>query len=288
MKYFQEILLSFVIIFSSCVKEIDNPAYNSVSNIVVNSIINPDSTLTVHLSKTYFPYESILLNNFEIDNISRANVKFYEKNNFIGNAVFNDAGYYTINYKPKESNLYRIEISTDEFIEVKSTTKIPGKVPIDKIEIVNDISENDVNDSTIHKLYYKLFFNDPVNETNYYLFDIPKMSYQSNDPVIGTYDWSSGNKIFFIFEDILFNGSEYALNFWFEVNEIYFKTEIRLYSINEDFYKYLASYNLKQEVEDEDNLIPLVEPVSIYENIEGGLGIFAAYNLSVDSISYNP
>ena len=56
----------------------------------------------------------------------------------------------------------------------------------------------------------------------------------------------------------------------------------RLYSITEEYYKYIQTLN--QYNKDYDN--PLADPVQVYSNVTGGYGIFAGAAVSTDSIVF--
>ena len=58
------------------------------------------------------------------------------------------------------------------------------------------------------------------------------------------------------------------------------KLFLELRSVTEEYYRYFAGLSRQKQSSDS----PFSEPVIIYDNIDGGLGIFAGYNSSVDSL----
>ena len=55
---------------------------------------------------------------------------------------------------------------------------------------------------------------------------------------------------------------------------------VYLNSLSKEFYKYALSFS--EQIETGDN--PFTEPVKVYSNIENGLGVFAGYSYSKDSL----
>ena len=299
----------FFLITTSCIDEINDQILDKDYSIVINCLFNPDSSFTAYLSKSYNPYGKG--DYYETDDILNAQVSIYENNQYIGELFHTQNGIYK-NPKlfAKINKYYRIEVIIDNK-KAWAESYIPEKASINSITI----------DTTYYNYWggeiscntqYKLNFNDP-DGPNYYLLtlytnnidttfevnDTNKIAYietssfpvyfSSNDPVIGSFD--SHNKdvgeIFFAFSDKFFNGSSYNLDFIIDnsntlhvhrVSELDIYVQLNMLSF--DFAKYIFSY--MEHIKAKDN--HFAEPIPIYNNIKGGLGIFAGYNYSLDTI----
>ena len=103
---------------------------------------------------------------------------------------------------------------------------------------------------------------------------------KSDDPVVEIVLNGQGQGPLYIFSDNVIDGENYFFKLshhglHYDGANIY----IKLYSLSESYYLYLKSFY--QQVEAEKDFFS--EPVQVYGNIEGGRGIFAGYNVSVDS-----
>ena len=139
-----------------------------------------------------------------------------------------------------------------------------------------------------------------------------RVSIQSDDPVVDNPLGGGLGELYF--KDVSFNGQEYALKLYMsqafgvtnaryldsfvpfkplttpytfdvydeEGNLIYPKGSViypyQLYvvlrTVTEEYYQYIYTRDLQVSVEDN----PFAQPVQIYDNIDGGLGIFAGYS----------
>lgn len=135
---------------------------------------------------------------------------------------------------------------------------------------------------------------------------------QSDDPVIDNPFGGGLGELYF--KDVSFNGQEYALKLYMsqafrvtnaryldsfvpfkplttpyafdvydeEGNLIYpkgsiiypYQLSVVLRTVTEEYYQYIYTRDLQASVEDN----PFAQPVQIYDNIDGGLGIFAGYS----------
>nr|WKN35848.1 DUF4249 domain-containing protein [Tunicatimonas sp. TK19036] len=89
------------------------------------------------------------------------------------------------------------------------------------------------------------------------------------------------------FTDELFAGKEYTIKFSMFLPSYYTRYNeqspeyfIVLRNLNRDYYLYRKSYELQNETEDN----PFAEPVPVFNNIEGGYGIFAGFSSDTETI----
>lgn len=264
--------------------------------IVVNSFFFPDSLMKFHLSE-----EASLIDgaNLDFKIIDKAKIIIYGDNKIIDTATNIGDGNYYSDFKPQENIRYKIEINAQGYDKVTAEDQIPTIVPIDTIQIME-------NSHDFYSYKVKIIFDDPGNEENYYfLYAAWKMIDQNEnyiwwseayikteDPAIGV--WNSFSFRVPIFSDELFNGKKYGLTFdldypsyiKYNSNSCYFD----LRSISKSMYLYLKSYN-QQTPKYGDDLMEyfkpgLMEPIPIYTNVEGGLGIFAGYAIAQDSVYF--
>ncbi len=234
--------------------------------------------------------------------------------------IYGQGNYWSKSVKPLPGHEYKIVVKAPGSPDAAASTRIPNMVRIEHIDTITALKipqtliGGGYNDGVLHldtiNTLYKIMkcnieFTDPGNETNYYLFNIcsgqqPKessryLTFVCKDPVVE-------EKIVFnsvviegiAFSDKIINGKKYSLTVdivtYFDLNPLssYFRDKstvyFRLYSIPEAYFKYIQSLNLYNAKFGK----PLSEPVQVYSNITGGLGIFAGAAVSADSIVFRP
>jgi len=285
----------------SCEKVIEMDIEDTKIRIVANSFIEPDSTITVNVTRSRH-----ILDNADILPLSDAEVKLYDDGIFIGTLTYTNNGNYYINYIPEEGHEYKIEVNHNSYDNVYAQTSIPYPAIINNIDTIKTYSEYG---DEIYNLYVN--FNDPENIQNFYYIkakvkyqyeewdpDIPiyytvtvgdttyiyveyggyvyteyidELYLESDDIIIETEHPNGG----LIFSDELIEGTDYTLrtsfyswSLWSYTNMVY----IDLYSINRDYYNYVKSYEQHRNSSED----PFAQPVNVYTNIVNGIGIFGA------------
>ena len=261
--------------------------------IVANSFFNPDSVWSVHLSAS----RHILDENPYLE-INNAALEIYENNEFIERLEYSGNGNYrSESTKPKEGANYQLIVSAPEFGGALATDKVPEKPAFVSGSWQRTLSEFGDQE-------YLITFNiaDPAAKENFYLaevlvyntsFEWPKPGEQgplipkdsvllgatlsTQDPAV-----SQNNQYqeTLIFSDTFFDGDTYAFrltaNHYSIRNQIGRNGEAEVYivlrSLSKSSFEYWKSLRMQQD----DN--ELAEPVSVYSNIEGGLGFFGGYN----------
>lgn len=304
------LILSFIVLGVACEKTIEIDLEDAKIKIVVNSLINPDSTIKVNITRSRH-----ILDNAEISALTDASVKLYEDETFIGDMTHISGGNYQIDYKPQIGKEYKVEVAHEKYDNVQGVTKVLPSIPIIMIDTVTSIDEygNPI-------LNFKVNFSDPVDETNYYLFKIRNtydyeewdenliiydtlyvgpdttiidedhggyvsfyrtedLWINSDDLIIEEYMWSSG----VIFSDEIINGENYSfsgeINKWSlygSENNISFE----LHALSPETFKYYKSVNQHYDTSGD----PFAEPVIVFTNIENGIGIFGGSTIYKDSI----
>lgn len=140
---------------------------------------------------------------------------------------------------------------------LRSSTRIPAPVPIDTVEW-------EFNDDSL-ALVLTRFQDDPTEE-NYYR-RVLRLGTNSTDPEQD-----------FVVDDDLFNGQEIVFGSFYdyEKGDTLFSTVYHITSAYHDFLEI-------NETAIEANLNPFVLPTEVFDNIEGGLGIFTGYTRDIET-----
>lgn len=260
--------------------------------LVLNSFLNPDSTVSIHLSKSLS-----VLDNADLKNIDDGTIKLYENGSQIATLNTSDGdGNYRYNYNPKIGASYSVEASAPSLSNISSTTLIPSPVSIDKFD-AEDLNSNEWS----HPYKFSITIKDPPGKKNYYMFKVfyslidmqvigSDTLYYEDDYHYSTYLTSSNNPavddVFggnAFFTDDFFDGKTYTMDANVEYLGAYaykIKFLVKLYSLSEANYKYRLSFG--KYIDSRDN--PFAEPVQVYNNIKGGYGIFGGEVVSMDSL----
>jgi hypothetical protein len=305
-------ILFVVMIFGiSCEKTIEIDLEDAKIRIVVNSEINPDSTIKVNVTRSRH-----ILDNADIVPLGDADVKLFEDDVLIGTLVYQSHGNYYINYKPKIGKTYKVTVAHPNFDDVYGTTFIPEIVEFTSIDTSKAYDEYGNT-----RIVFNVKFNDPAGEKNYYMISMRnKYRYEIWDENLMVYDtlyvgpdttivhidyggyrWvETTDKLWFnsedmiidafvyqrnaaVFGDELIDGKQYTIklsadqySFYSDTNMVY----IDFYSISPEYYKYMVSFLKHQDASGD----PFAEPVIVFSNIVEGIGIFASSNIYTDSL----
>ncbi len=316
MRYSLLILFVLLIIFDSCQKKLDIDIPESEKHIVLNGIINPDSTIRVRVTKS----KGVLENN-PIKILKDADVKLYENDVFLEKLQYSDSGYFYSSVKPGINTIYKITAEYTGLNSVEATTQIYNIPEIESVDTIMKYTINEYGEGyidTTYEIHYELTFKDAENTSDYYFISLTQLYpvlifdgtsyvltgyemysdyFDSTDPVL-----SKENNEFIIngmngrvFNDELFNGNSYTLSFssFYQKMITYNKGVsdnsypvyfiINFLKVSEAMYNYIFSYNLNQYSTDD----PFAQPVQIYSNVKNGLGLFSGYSMTTDTIALN-
>lgn len=313
MKSLKYLILFLIISLYSCEKPIQfNLAGTNM--IVVNSLISSSDTIEVRLSKSIDISEKdtiIFLND--------AKVRLYCDSIYIEDLSCKGDGIFKSGFIPVTGKEYSVIVASDNYGYVSSSTVIPSKPLL--ISAKADISQyNEFNqrvkitlkDDPSAKNFYLLSMQGYITEYDYTKIDSVTKNYviigdrftdllfinhdniitgkenstanETLEAILGTSEVGNDVINWIAFSDQAINGTEHTIETHLvDMNIIISKEKpivVLLKSINEDYYKYLNSRYLA----DKSGNNPFTEPLKVYNNIKGGVGIFAAYNLAVDSI----
>ena len=285
----------------SCVRDarIDYPEPRI--EYVLNGILHPDSLIKIEVSQSRGLQDTI--NQIVAD----ASVLFYENDVVLEQANYLGDGIYQINKKPQENYHYRVEVQLADGKILSAEDRIPQKLEVTYFLPPKssssgrdlDLSIFGETQNTITWVYFSLdTFRrnspEPCGDTTKLI--TKQQTIASRDPRMdnfnASFDNSSKDFDYFKYARISkYLENKIDITFRFSINfcsSAYNDLENmedpeRFYTVvlntSEHYDRYLKSslqhFLLNEEFETPD---PFSEPVRIYSNVEGGLGIFAAYN----------
>ena len=301
-------LLIVFILMTGCETIIDVDLPDVGTPLVVNSIINPDSTLEVELTSAL---SFTAVSTTEINPpVTVAEIAVWEDGDLLPIA-FNhtNRGNFISSFTPQTGKSYRIQVVSEGFDTVEGEATIPPALQITTIRI--DQGEFEYTSG----LEFHISIQDDPNQSNFYglfgqstveIFDtttgesIDKhtfpVSMSTTDLVLADQDFleeAGEDRTFFrevFFPDDLFQGRTHELSFSVDGISINFpgsnfrtetELQIQLLSVSEDLYRYKRAAKLQRELGDD----PFSEPVEIPSNMSNGVGLFAGYQAEVITVS---
>lgn len=218
---------------------------------------------------------------------------------------------YCSEYIPRINDHIRLVAHVDGYPDAEAETTIPEPVAISNFQVISREEIKDNQKGTAY--YYQVTFQDDPATDNYYLifFEDGSQILDENDEPTGEYLWRSVGMDFlsepifggqlsafdkvmgydsyffngYFFSDELIRGKEYMLNirndrFYYGGGYDYAQhIRVSLYTVSESYYRYFKSlYELKGDTMGSDlSNIGLAEPVRVYNNVAGGVGILGGY-----------
>jgi hypothetical protein len=302
----------------SCTEEIKFTGEKIDPKIVIYSLLQPDSVITVSVAKSHAVFEE----RYVPKQITDAVVKLYRDGEFIEMLTYvapePQPEYYTATpyskyisqgVKPVFGSTYRIEVEMAGMKKASGEATLPDMVPV----IGLDTIENQQVDGYLLK-EAKVRFSDPGGNNNFYRMavrsteglyygnktvpwspEVPVTVFESdrsyasdNDPVItprkedqDLFDMQVQNT-YHIFSDELISGKEYALTL--EMNNRLPDTDYYEFSVLDfelqSITEDLYMYLLTTSAHMQTNDAYITEPVLVYTNIENGLGVVGALSSS--------
>lgn len=286
MKNYQILILLFLLL-SSCDTIVDIDMEKEAPKLVLNSFFNPDSTFTTDLYKSQF-----VLDENSHERISDAVIRIMDEDgNKLTDLMSQGDGKYISDLKPLAGKVYQIQAAKDGYETVTATDIIPAEPAIvSDIEVTKYIRDGGPDNNKISftiedkpgEDFYELFVtvgyffqSDFISSQEYstqYLF--------SNDPVFSE---DNLNSRYLLFNDALFDGKK--RNISFETSFQYPRCDncildleilLNIRKLSKQYYDYRRTLDLQRSLNDD----PLAEPVSVYNNINNGYGIFAGFQTS--------
>ncbi len=299
------ILIFFVLMgLFSCETLIDIRVPESERKIVMSGKLSPDSLVVVSLLKSTNAADTIRLVFIPVED---GLVQLFEDDRLIGNLEYLPReqnwlqGFYRLpGFYPVAGKTYRLEATSGELAPVSAETIILPPVTPESIEISSESGTISWDD-----LYIKVKLKDPAAEENFYGFSVKSthkrydgQTHQLTDSLVtrqmgvnlvdvndavgnmNLIDVSTEARIggALLFSDELYNGKEYSLKFdlsTFEYSRIDTAwLDISFEHISKSYYLFGSSYGKSRMFAGGS----FMEPISVYTNVEHGLGILASGN----------
>lgn len=294
-------LIYFILLISvlvSCEKEVHIPIEYTQPKLVVNGLFNTDSLWDIEVSASKYIYDAAaipLINDAQVTITNSAGNSILLTNQ--GNGI-----YASLTERPEPGEVYSIEVSHSDYDNVSSSNQLPGEINIAHIDwdqqaIVAgdfyrriDISFQDSPDKDFYMVRVKgIFWEYIYNEETWEIEDSTLIVYPIE---FFSQNAALDNSSFKItptsisFTDEIFNGSLFTFDIL--IDDFYFSGEkmkiqsiyISMSKISQEYYWYETSYQAYLSAQ--YNLF--AQPVQVYTNIENGLGIFAGYSTTIDSL----
>lgn len=313
MKNILYILSLLLIVLSSCEKELEIKTSEDENKIVINSIVNPDSLFRAEITKTFSPYEKIIVQELE-----NAQVAVYENDAFIENLSYHKSpddslGRFTGTFRPEIGSRYRIEVNEPNLGKARAEANIPARVNISQEKAVK-IKWGEDNLTSI-RFNFSFVLEDPVDEDHYFMtieFPVFHVDTITRDTSFFEFQYceiETGSlplhQLYvcngLIFNDKSFNGTNHIISGsattyvhafsenthdvdWDDRDKTFYvdfsKMYIRFHHINYELYQFYSSHAKK--LASENDLYS--EPIPVYSNIENGYGIFGGENINLRQI----
>ena len=296
--------LTIIVLSTSCIKEVDYLAPTFTSQLVLSSIINPDSLIKAHVGKT------ISITDTSSAIVENASVLLFENGVLIDTLDYQSDGWYVSNVYPQVGFNYRLETIHPNFSSVSAECKVPPPPQLDSLFFT--VGET-LDQEGLPITRFTLRLNDPDPNVNYYelilysgnpldpmIQPIPSTRItQLDDPtLIADANWNYAPSTLF-FSDALFNGMSGEVSFNMKwggyptAGDSPYYIELR--NISSSYYQYLKSWsvhrfnqNSTQNTQDPLTLLFQGDPVELYTNVNNGYGIFGAYYQTLKDATYIP
>ncbi len=297
----------------STVVEVDLSEYGNQLVVEAPFLSNISSTQPTNFGATLFKSNDILTENRSYQLIIDAKIDIYEDDSFLTSLTWkNESGKYEspIGVSPKEGKSYRIEVNSPEFGKASAESHMPKHIKVLQAYISDDSYFEGADEEWNEQVEITIEIEDFSNEDNFYYATIDPVleednegssfwgnCFNSSDPIFDEDEFSDP---FFeveeetsptfcgrlaTFTDLLFKGERRTIKVYMNKYELYEYIydpttgesaenlrDIRLVigSMSQNIYNYKRS--AKSQYWNEDN--PFAEPIRVYSNIEGGIGIF--------------
>ena len=292
-------LLIAIATVSACETVVDVKLPPHEAQLVAQSLFVPDSLWRVNVSMTA-PTTGFQEPGFVDD----ATVEIWDGNRRVEQLRPIGQGTYTsAANRPAPEKTYTLRVSAPGMGQSEGTGIVPPAARVSAFEQQN-IEEDTGGHFGRRIMRVELTVDDPADVRNYYGLQIIQhrhvvnsatgetsslpqttFTFASNDPALGEADVFDPEKSRYdeaIFNDDLFDGRPHTLDFEFEYTVDLRDTDVKIerlfvvlfMTVSADYFNYWKTSELQNTVGDN----PFAEPVRVYSNMTGGLGIFAGYH----------
>lgn len=303
MRCFFRLLLSALVVLSSCRKEIEIDFPEMEIKPVVNCLFSPNNHFNINISLSKNSIDTFTYNveNAEVT-ISGNDGTFFELQHHGGGNYLSDQAF------PQAGIVYTLKVNIPDMEKVSATGSIPlnssvvteieskaghkteavmgtgekARIPVQnlKVKILHNPQESDFMGLSIVR--YALTYH-RVNDSIFVVENKSKFYYgylNSDDPAI----LSEGLGNFYTYQMLLFRD----INFTEQPATVRFNVEkekpskfwLRFFNFSPEAFQYVKSWFIHEYTQDYD-FWEVYEPQPLYSNIENGYGIFAGYSMQL-------
>lgn len=296
-------LVALAFICIACSREIPFKESEVEKKLVVNGLICPDSLISVNVRKT----TSIL--STENSTVANAEVILFKNSIAIDTLKYFDQGNYkSAKYHAYAGNIYSVTVKSPGYPDVYAIDTVPEATSIIDGTRVSGNTFDEYGDPHID---YEIVIDDSPVRNDFELFFIQQqfpniyissysVSFQIEpviaDPVLRAESDLDYSPFTYLFSDKLFNGQKYLMKNKFmssatggnftssfapepKVHYAILRTVSRNYfNYRKLWLKHYRNQQIGNKIEEPISTTLIGSPVPMYNNIDGGYGIFAAYN----------
>lgn len=298
----------------STVVEVDLSEYGNQMVVLAPFQPNYPSPEQAHFSIQVVKSNDILNENNVFENITDATVDIFEENELISSLSYSGSDLFLTpqGIAPNVGKSYRIEVNSPIYGKVTANSYVPNPVNI-KRAFISDENYYDVSEGR-EKVEITFEVEDEVDVENYYYLSVYSSyedggqeqpyywttCFSSNDPIFDEdeydddfFEGEDGTTNYYCegfstFRDLIFEGESKTVKIYIdqydafdfiynpdtgEVEKVLKKVQLAFGSMSRDIYNYKRS--AKSQYWNVDN--PFAEPIRVYSNIEGGIGIFGGF-----------
>jgi len=288
-KFSYLLVITGLLLFNSCQKEIEYKGDSEESLLVLNCIAENDSTFAIGLERSRFFLESNNTN-FKIESGAVITLVNQTSGQTYSVGTPDIYGKYIFPIAAIAGNSYSVTAIHADYKSVSAAMIVPTVSPIVSVDTSSYTSAN----GEFMKAEVK--WNDPAGDDFYilqlsvvnvvngleYLGQPIGSSDQSMDELSAS-DFGDGDSFYaqLYFTDQLFDGTQKTLEVKYPINFIQLGPDehykFSLYRCTKETYKYLISTQKAQNAANDF----FSEPVKVFTNIENGYGIFGALTKAV-------
>jgi hypothetical protein len=296
-KFFILSCLSALLVFSSCVELVsdDFPDYEAIPSL--NCILVSGDSLSLQISKA----EKI--SSDDLSFINNANVQVLQGQSGSFSLDYQGKGLYTSNILVEPRTPYQITVVIDGYPELYASDSVP--TPCD-ISILSQTNTAMLNEDGFYMTGVELEFNDDPMTKDYYEIIIykrredyifPSPAFNEQNKILlneGFEPYTTESLVFsdelieeehvgmFLIYGVDYNSGSSGDTRYQTIREHTVIAELR--HISQSYYMFKKSVYFYENSRYADFIEGTATVYPIYSNVENGLGIFASYSSSLDSI----
>jgi hypothetical protein len=287
------LLLFWGFAFFSCDKDYKYTFDGFEPKMTVNAEISPQEGLVVQVSHASPPSGELVP--IEQLWITDAKVEVFEEDQLLGSLSYQGQGLYkpAFGLQPKPGLSYRLEVRQKTYGLVKSASvSVPLAPKVENAHIAL-LDRKSINNLPLYAIRFTLEDEKVVNFYKVQAIGRSRLTAAIVQPFVELHDDKFSELCEAInarqslyLKDVCFNGQKVLFDFEIEIRDVTlvkesgdferFPTdfiETRLYSVTEDYFLYQRTGNIP-----EDFSLAFSDPEPLHSNIQGGYGIFKAFN----------